>query len=421
MKSARTFERLLGIKPPWRVREVVLRLDEPHPRRRGPVVGGTVEIHVEHCGETFCPECGARCPGYDSRHRRWRHLDTMQHQTRVRAEVPRVRCVEHGVRQVKVPWADEGSRFTALFEAEAIEWLREASVHAVARRMGLSWDQAAGIQRRAVDRGLSRRRLQPPRLLGVDETSFRRRYEYVTVVNDLERGVVTHVADGRGRSAIDRYFKDLGETNCASIEQVAMDMWPAYISSVEEYTDADIVHDRFHIVAHLNPAVDLVRRAEQRELLEAGDPRLKRSRYLWLMGGERMIRPQQRRFAALRASHLRVARAWAIKEMARDSWGYRRRGWAERRWKRWYNWAIRSRLEPIKQVAKMIGNHWDAVINAAVSGISSANAEGINATIQKIKRRAHGYRNREHFRLAIYFHLGGLDMAPESLNAHTQP
>lgn len=421
MTSARTFEKLLGMEPPWRVLEVVLRMDEPHPGRGGPVVGGTVEIHVAHQGATRCPECGSPCPGYDSRHRRWRHLDTMQHQTRVHAEVPRVRCAEHGIRQLRVPWADSGSRFTALFEAEAIEWLRAASVHAVARRMGLSWDQAAGIQRRAVERGLARRQFQRPRLVGVDETSFRRRHKYVTVVNDLERGVVVHVADGRDRSAIDSYFQDLGETTRAGIEQVAMDMWPAYISSVEEYTAADIVHDRFHIVAHLNHAVDLVRRAEQRELLEAGDPRLKRSRYLWLMKSGRMTRPQQRRFAALRASHLRVARAWAIKEMARDSWGYVRRGWAERRWKRWYDWAVRSRLEPIKKVAKMIRNHWDAVINAALSSISSANAEGINAKIQEIKRKAHGYRNRAHFRLAIYFHLGGLELAPDSLYAHTQP
>ena len=286
----------------------------------------------------------------------------MQHQTRVHAEVPRVRCGEHGIRQLK-----------------------------------------------------------PPRLLGVDETSFRRRHEYVTVVNDLERGVVVHVADGRGRSAIDSYFEELGARNCAGIEQVAMDMWPAYISSVEEYTDADIVHDRFHSVAHLNHAVDLVRRAEQRELLEAGDPRLKRSRYLWLMKSGRMTRLQQRRFAGLRASHLRVARAWAIKEMARSSWGYVRRGWAERRWKRWYSRAVRSRLEPIRKVAKMIRNHWDAVINAAVSSISDARAESINAKLQEIKRRAHGYRNRAHFRLAIYFHLGGLELAPDSLCAHTQP
>ena len=309
-----------------------------------------------------------------------------------------MRCAEHGVRQLKVPWAEEGSRFTALFEAEAIAWLREASVQAVAGRMGLSWDQAAGIQRRAVERGLARRRLRPARLLGVDETSFRRRHEYVTVVNDLERGVVAHVADGRGRSAIDGYFEELGETNCAGIEQVAMDMWPAYISSVEEDSDADIVHDRFHIVAHLNHAVDLVWRAEQRELLRAGEPGLKRSRYLWLMGSGRMTRPQQRRFAALRASHLRVVRCWAIQEMARDSMGLR----APR--------VGRAALDALVQLGSLQPAGTDqeggqddqeplgSCHQRRRVRFSSANAEGINATIQKIKRRAHGYRNREHFR-----------------------
>ncbi len=421
MKSARTFEKLLGIKSPWRVREVVVRLDEANPLRRGPVVGGTVEIHVEHAGATRCPECGSPCPGYDSRHRRWRHLDTMQHQTRVHAAVPRVRCAEHGIRQLRVPWADEGSRFTALFEAEVIEWLREASVHAVACRMGMSWDQAVGILRRAVKRGLARQKRRSPRAIGVDETSFQKRHKYVTVVNDLERREVAHVADGRGRSAIDGYFEELGETACAGIEQVAMDMWPAYISSVEAHTDADIVFDKFHIVQHLNHAVDLVRRAEQRELLKAGDSGLKRSRYLWLTRRGRMTASQRRRFTLLRASHLRVARAWAIKEMAMSLWGYSRRGWAKRRWKRWYSWAIRSRLEPIRRVTKMIRDHWEGVINAATSNITNARAESINAKIQWIKQKAHGYRNRANFRLAIHFHLGGLDLYPDSLSFHTKP
>ena len=343
----------------------------------------------------------------------------MQHQTRVHAAVPRVRCAEHGIRQLRVPWADEGSRFTALFEAEVIEWLREASVHAVACRMGMSWDQAVGILRRAVKRGLARQKRRSARAIGVDETSFQKRHKYVTVVNDQERREVAHVADGRGRSAIAGYFEELGETTCAGIEQVAMDMWPAYISSVEAHTDADIVFDKFHIVQHLNHAVDLVRRAEQQELLKAGDSGLKRSRYLWLTRRGRMTASQRRRFTLLRASHLRVARAWAIKEMAMSLWGYSRRGWAERRWKRWYSWAIRSRLEPIRRVAKMIRDHWEGVINAATSNITNARAESVNAKIQWIKQQACGYRNRERFRSAIYFHLGGLDLYPDALSAHT--
>ena len=345
----------------------------------------------------------------------------MQHQTRVHAEVPRVRCPEHGIRQLRVPWADEKSRFTALMEAEVIEWLQEASVQVVARKLGLSWDQVAGIRRRAVARGLARRRRQPPRVLGVDETSFQKRHEYVTVVNDQGRDVVLYVADGRGRKAIDGYFADLGKADCAGIEQVAMDMWPPYIGSIEEHTEARIVFDKFHIVAHLNKAVDQVRRAEQRELLQAGDSRLKRSRYLWLMNRQRMTAKQRRTFAALRRGQLRVARAWAIKEMARSLWGYTRRGWAERMWKRWYSWAIRSRLEPVKRVARMIKRHWEGVINAATSSVTNARAEAINSRIQWIKRQACGYRNRQSFREAIYFHLGGLDLYPDVLSAHTRP
>ena len=117
-------------------------------------------------------------------------------------------------------------------------------------------------------------------------------------------------------------------------------------------------------------------------------------------------------FAALRTSELKVARAWALKELAMTLWGYTRRGWAERMWRRWYSWAIRCRLGPVKKVARMIKRHWDGVINAATSNVTNALSEGMNSKIQWIKRKACGYRNRERFRNAIYFHLGGLDLYP---------
>ena len=126
-----------------------------------------------------------------------------------------------------------------------------------------------------------------------------------------------------------------------------------------------------------------------------------------------MSATQRRTFAELRTTQLKVARAWAIKELAMSLWGYARRGWAERMWKRWYAWAIRSQLEPIKRVARLIKRHWQGVINAATSNVTNALSEGINSKIQWLKRRAHGYRNRERFRDAIYFHLGGLDLYPD--------
>jgi hypothetical protein len=160
-------------------------------------------VSVEHDQEArlYCPKCEGRGSRYDSRERRWRHLDTMQYRTILVAEVPRIRCGKHGVVQVTVPWSDPKSRFTALFEALVIDWLKEASFSAVARQLSLTWDQIAGIQDRAVRRGLSRRKKQRPRRIGVDETSFRKHAEYITVVNDLDRNGITNALGARGRNA----------------------------------------------------------------------------------------------------------------------------------------------------------------------------------------------------------------------------
>ncbi len=414
MQSREVFEQLLAIARPWYVGEVDLALSEQK-----------VRVYVELGSDaiTVCPECGSPCPGYDRRKRQWRHLDTMQYETLVIAEVPRVKCPDHGVHQISVPWAQDTSRFTALFEALVINWLHEASFAAVARQLRLSWDQVAGIQDRAVRRGLARRSLTSPRFIGVDETSFQKRHEYVTSVVDIIGGVVLHVADGRTQAALDGFYQMLGEEGCTEIEAVAMDMWPAYINSTHEHVpeaDKKIVFDKFHIAMHLGDAVDKVRRQEHRALLAQGDDRLKKSKYLWLTNPANQNRKQKSAFQLLRHSELKVARAWAIKELAMTLWGYVSRGWAERMWKRWYSWAIRCRLEPIKKVARMIKRHWQGVINAVTSNITNASSEGMNSKIQWIKRKACGYRNRERFRNAIYFHLGGLDLYPKAIHStHT--
>jgi transposase len=405
------YAQLIGVRPPWEVTKVELSHGDEE-----------VRIHVaQRTGAGLrCPECDAICPGYDTRERRWRHLDTMQYRTLLIAQVPRVDCAQHGVRQVQVPWADTGSRFTALFEVLVIDWLLEASFAAVARKLRMSWDEVAGIQARAVQRGLARRKRALPKRVGVDEASFQKRHEYVTVVNDLATGVVLQVADDRKQVSLDGFFAELGPKGCARLTAVAMDMWAPYIASTRQHVpeaDAKIVFDKFHVAKHLGEAVDEVRRRENRALLAAGDERLVKTKYLWLQNPDRMSAPQWREFALLRHSRLKVARAWAIKEGAMLLWGYAKRGWAERMWKHWYGWAIRSRLEPVKRVARMIQKHWDGVINAATSDVTNALAEGLNSQIQWIKRKACGYRNRERFRTAIYFHLGGLALYPETFKS----
>lgn len=408
MRDRELYQKILGIEAPWEVVDVDLDLA----RRE-------VRVHLKNAeSKPPCPVCGQPCGRYDWRPRRWRHLDTCQYPTILIAEVPRVECSEHGVHQIAVPWAEEGSRFTALFEALVIDWLKEASLAAVAQMLKLSWRAVSSIQQRAVARGLARREKQLPRRLGVDETSYQKRHEYVTVVIDQEAGTVVHVADGRGRETLDTFFDSFSWEERAEVESVAMDMWAGYIASVGSKIPGardKIAYDKFHVAQHLSQAVDKVRRQENKLLVKAGDEQLKGSKYLWLRHPDRLSDEAWQAFEPLRESALKTARAWAIKELAMSLWRYRTRGWARRAWLAWFSWAIRSRLEPIRHVAAMIKRHLNGILNAIVLGVTNARSEGINAKIQWIKYTARGFRNRDRFRAAIYFHLGGLDLYPKAL------
>jgi transposase len=317
-----------------------------------------------------------------------------------------------------VPWSEPGSGFTALLEALVIDWLKEASLATVARRLRLSWDQVDGIQARAVRRGLARRKRERITHVGVDETSYQRRHQYVTVVNDLARSRVLYVADGRKEEALDRFYAGLSEAQLEGIEAVAMDMWQPFIKATLKAVPAaesKIAFDRFHVAKCLGEAVNNVRKTEHRELRARGDDRLTRTKYLWLQNPENMSEDRHEAFENLRDTNLKVARAWAIKETARDLWGYVRRTWAEKAWKKWLGWIARCRLEPMKKAGRTIKEHLWGIINAIVLRVTNAGSESINARIQWIKRTACGFRNRERFRNAILFHCGGLDLYPSSL------
>lgn len=413
MHSRDLYKRILGVEAPW----VVTRVDFLESSQ-------SVEIRVEHGPETplCCPLCGRACSGYDTRPRRWRHLDTCQYPTILACDVPRISCEEHGVRQVAVPWSDPGSRFTAFFEKLVIDWLHEASLSAVARLLGLSWSQVDSIMARAVTRGLSRRKKAALSRIAVDETSFQKRHEYVTVVTNQDGNRVEYVADGRGKDALDGFWKTLSAAELQAIDSVSMDMWRPYMRSTKDYVpqaEEKICFDKFHVAKHLGDAVDRVRRAENRVLGAEGDECLKGSKYLWLQNPLRMSRERWSSFTTLRTSSLKTARAWHLKEVAMQLWNYSTRGWGRKAWKKWLGWALRCRLEPMRKAAKMIRRHLEGILNAMVMEVTNAGSESINAKIQKVKRMACGFRNRDRFRNAIYFHCGGLNMDPEGVT-HTK-
>jgi transposase len=338
--------------------------------------------------------------------------------------VPRVKCDEHGVLQIVTPWAEPGSGFTALMEALVIDWLREASLSAVARRMRLTWDEIDGVMQRAVHRGLERRRVRGVRRVGVDETSFQKRHEYVTVVTDIDRGHVLYVADDRTSDSLDGFWGLLSAKQLAAIEAIAMDMCAAYVRSAREHVpgaEGKICFDRFHVAKLLNDAVNTVRKQENRELAAEGAYVPKRTKYIWTQNPENMPRERRIQFDLLRDCSLKAGRAWAIKDAARWLWSYAKRGWATLAWKRWIGWAIRSRLEPMRKAARTVRDHLWGIINAIVLRVTNAGAESANAKIQWIKKQACGFRSRERFKKAIYFHLGGLDLYPRPASAtHTR-
>ena len=402
--SRTLYATLLGLKAPWEITDVEMKQPPGEVHIRVALPEGTLWV---------CPQCGSAAPIHDHLERRWRHLDTCQFPTIVHARVPRLKCPTHGIKQLPVPWAEVGSRFTAMFEALAIDWLKHASIQAVAQQLRVSWAEADGIMRRAVARGLQRRRLEAPRYLGVDETSFQKRHEYVTTANDLERGVVLHVADDRGRAALDSFWTSLSPEQHRRVEAVAMDMWEPYIRSTREHAPgADIVFDKFHVAQHLGDAVDRVRKQDHRVRLAEGDAILKGTKYHWLENPRGRSWSVARAFNLLRELAPRVGRAWALRQAAMALWDLHSQGVADRNFAVWYRWARRSRLEPMRKVAAMLKRHWANIRTYFAHRITNAGVEAINAKIQGAKRRACGFRNRERFRTAIYFHCGGLDLYP---------
>lgn len=320
------------------------------------------------------------------------------------------------MRIIQVPWAERRSHFTLLFERLAIAWLKEATPLAVARRLGLTWEEANGIVERAVRRGLCRRGSVAGRCLGIDEHSYLRRYQFVTMVVDLDTQTVLHVASDRTAESLAAYFGGLSLAERTAIDAIAMDMWEPYRKTVRAYVpDADtkIVYDRSHVMRLVMEAMDEVRRKEQRVLTQRGDRRLTGTKFLWLKTRARArTTTQQRAFAKLRQSTLQSARAWAMKEMFRRLWDFRSLARARRFFARWYGWVMRSRLAPMRHVAMTLRSHLANILTYLTHRITNAATEGLNAKIQWIKYSSHGFRDRERFKQAIYFHCGGLDLEP---------
>ena len=409
MQDYQLYEQLLGITQPWFVKAVTLR---PSP--------GEVEVEIG-CQESLwaCPLCRQRMQVHDYQRRRWRHLNTCQFKTMVVCEVPRVKCQEHGTQVVSVPWAEKFGRFTKLFERFAIDVMQECSISAACELLGISWDEADGIKQRAVARGQQRKRAEVMPRLCVDEKSIGAGQRYATVVVSLPGGQaarVEYVGEDRRQQSLDGFWEQLTSEQKSGIEAIAMDMWEPFLDSARAHVpeaEKKIAHDPFHLVRYMNEAVNDVRKQEHRSLMKVKDDRLAGSRFHWLYGLEKLPEKVREGFQRLSQQILKTARAWRLKEAFRWFWWLADRQEALRYYTQWYRWAIRSRLEPVKKVARMFQRHLNRILNFFEHRLTNGPIEGINNKIASLIKKAYGYRNFFRFRNDVLFHLGGLDLYPD--------
>jgi transposase len=391
------FQLALGIAPPWEVDRLEF---DPDRHRLDIYIGFQRGAHFP------CPEGdSADCPVHDTTDKEWRHLNFFQHEAFLHGRVPRVRCGEHGVRQVAVAWAREGSGFTLLFEALAMLLMREMPVKAAARIVSEQDTRLWRVLLHYVEVARAKEDFSQVRQVGVDETSHRRGHDYVSVFVDLDRSKAIFATPTRERKVIGEFKTDLEARGGAATKVVnfSADLWQPYRDGIaEHFPKAALTIDRYHLIQLLNRALDEVRRGEQ-----SSQPGLKKTRYVWLKRPSRLTARQKEDLAYLRRRYRGTARAYELKLEFDDLWqlsGGEATGYLEDWCKRVY----RTKLEPLKDFVDTIDAHRDDVLRWFQTRINNGVLEAINSLVQAAKRRARGYRTDKHYIAIIYMTAGKL-------------
>jgi transposase len=376
-------------------------------------------VQIDRLGKRLlrCGVCRQRCREvHDIRRvREWRDLSMRKLPLILRYRPRRVECPRCGVRVEEFPWAEPWARVTTALSNAVAVLARELSWQSTAREYGLNWKSVATIVKRAVEYGLKHRARPPVHVIGIDEVSRRKGQVYVTVVYDLERRVLLWVGDDRTEEAVRPFFtQELGKRRCQTLQVVCMDMWAAYAKLVRDHAvNAQILFDRFHIVKHLNEAVDATRRLLWRQLASKEKVAVKGTRWLLLKNPWNLTNDQKERLSTLVRWNTPLVRAWYLKEAFQLFWQYKQPKRAEEYLAKWMRSAMRSRLEPFKAFVRMLRSHLDGVLAWTKARVSNGAVEGMNNKIKSISHRSFGFRTAAHFIAAIYHCCARLPLPAE--------
>jgi transposase len=389
------FTAALGLRGPWRVI-----------RSEFDAEGAQLDLYLgfDRGARFACParDCAqGSCPVHDSVERTGRHLDFFQHKAFLHARLPRVRCPEHGVRQVSVPWARPGSGFTLLFEALVLSF---AAVMPVAKVAAMTREHDSRIWR-VLEHHVRAARDQLDcsgvRRVGVDETSARKGQDYISIFADLDARRVLFATEGRCAETLERFATDLAAHggDPERVTDTSSDMSTAFISGIRAHLpNARMTFDRYHLAAKLSEAIDAVRRDEV-----ATRPELKHTRWLWLKNYPTLSSTQRRELHHLMRPSARLATARA-RRWREDFQAFYDQdpSYAPEYLRRWCSGAKRSRLPPIKEFVTLVEKHFQGILAWHTNHLTNGLLEGINSLVQAAKARARGYRNKNKMITIVY-------------------
>ena len=365
-----------------------------------------------------CGECGAQSRSvHDRRDRSWRHLDLAGMTVDLRYAIRRVHCAKcDGVKTEQVPWATPGSNFTLAFE-ERVAWLaQQCSQTAVSKLMRVVWRTVGSIVSRVVPRHLDTEedRLGGLRHIGIDELSYRRHHEYITVVVDHERSVVVWAARGKNAETLRSFFDELGADRCATIESVTIDMSAAYISAVaEKVPGARLVFDRFHVQRLLQDALDETRRDEVRAAASKEEKRvLKGTRWPLLCSPWNLSESNIETLRELEENNKTIFQGYLLKESFAAILDRRQIYVAGSFLEQWITDAKESGLDHFAKAARTIEKHKDGILEYVRTRFNNGRIEGINAKIRTITRRAFGFHSARALISMIFLCCGGVHVTP---------
>lgn len=394
------FEAALGIAKPWYVQGVEFDAAKK-----------VLTITVDFVAGTRFPAGGATGvhPVHDTQVKRLRHLNFFQHECFLEVRTPRVKLPDGKVVLVEPGWFGKLAGFTLLFEALVLAMAQQMTFSAVAKLVDESWHRVHAICSRYVDLALAEADLSEVTAVAIDETSSRRGHNYLTIAADTDERKVVFVTEGKDAKTV-AGFADWLTAHKGSPEQVRLvgiDMSPAFIRGVTEHLpSARITFDKFHVVAHASAAVDQMRRLEQRT-----DPSLKGLRWTLLKDRGRLSDESRADLDALVAQTAtkRTARAWLYREHLRDILDRKQINVVSAMLKQWCTNVLRSKVEPMKEVARMIRKHFDGIVAWTQTRQTNGYIEALNGLFQAAKRKARGYTRFETMRTVLFLIAGKLD------------